>query len=156
MVEKTMSAATKHLSKMTISRRIYLLIGLGFLGLLASTFLDSRELSSALKRQKQTELQHLTDMAVGIVKEEYAAIQKSDVSAAEAQKRALARIAALRYGNNDYFVVTDTNNITLMNPLSPQLNGKDMSALKDPNGKLFIAEMSAEVRRNGQGFVDYQ
>uniref|UniRef100_Q07QF1 Methyl-accepting chemotaxis sensory transducer n=1 Tax=Rhodopseudomonas palustris (strain BisA53) TaxID=316055 RepID=Q07QF1_RHOP5 len=150
-----MSAATKRLFNMTISRRIYLLIGLGFLGLLANTFLDSRELTTALKRQKQTELQHLTDMAVGIVKEEYAAIQKGDVTAAEAQKRALARIAALRYGNNDYFFVTDMNNVVMMNPLSSQLNGKDMSGAKDPNGRLFIAEMSAEVRRNGTGFVDY-
>jgi methyl-accepting chemotaxis protein len=151
-----MSARTLRLPKLTISRRIYLLIAVGFAGLLANTLLDSRELSSALKHQKQMELQHLTELAVAIAKDEFAASQKGDVSAAEAQKRALARIAALRYGSNDYFFVNDMNNVTLMNPLSPQLNGKDMSGLKDANGKTFISDMSAEVRRSGAGFVDYQ
>ena len=35
--------------QMTVSRKIYALIGLGFLGLLGVMFLDSRELASSLK-----------------------------------------------------------------------------------------------------------
>ena len=86
---------------MTIGRKIYALIGLGFLGLLGNTFLDSRELASSLKQQKQIELQHLAELALGIVREEHAAVQKSDIAVAEAQKRALARVAALRSGTVD-------------------------------------------------------
>ena len=92
---------------MTVGRKIYALIGLCFIGLLGITILDSRELASSLKQQKQIELQHLTELALGIVKEEHAAAQKGDIAVADAQKRAMARVAALRYGNNDYFWVND-------------------------------------------------
>lgn len=44
-----MAHALKRRFKMTIGRKIYVLIGLGFLGLLGSTFLDSRELASGLR-----------------------------------------------------------------------------------------------------------
>ena len=74
---------------------------------------------------------------------------------AESQKRALARIAALRYGNNDYFVVQDMNNVVIMHPLMAQLVGKNMTDIKDANGKAFGAEMGEIVKKSGSGFIDY-
>ena len=94
-------------ARMTVGRKIYALICLSFVGLLGITFLGSRELASSLIQQKQIELQHLGEVALGIVKEEHAAAQKGDVSAADAQKRAMARVAALRYGSNDYYWIND-------------------------------------------------
>jgi methyl-accepting chemotaxis protein len=140
---------------MNISRRIYALIGFSFLGLLGLSTLDSSELTSGLKQQKQLELQHLAELAVGISKEEHAAAQKGETTDAEAQKRALARTAQLRYGNNDYFFVTDMTTRMLMHPIASQLVGKDMSETKDPNGKRLFVEMVDVVRRGGSGFVDY-
>jgi methyl-accepting chemotaxis protein len=82
---------------MTLGRKIYALIGLCFAGLLGIAVLDSRELASGLREQKQIELKHLAELALGIVKDEYAAAQKGDIAVSDAQKRALARVAALRY-----------------------------------------------------------
>src|SRR6266566_1595417 len=141
--------------RMDVGRRIYALIGLSFIGLVGLSILDSGELASSLRQQKQLELQHLAELALGISKEEYAAAQKGDISDAEAQKRALARTAGLRYGNSDYFFVTDMTSRMLMHPISAQLAGKDMSETKDPNGKLLFIEMVDVVRRSGSGFVDY-
>ena len=142
--------------RMTIGRKIYALIGLGFVGLLGTTFLDSHELASGLKQQKQIELKHLAEMALGIVKEEHAAGEKAGMPVAEAQKRAKARVAALRYGNNDYFFITNMQTQMVMHPMSPELDGKDLTGNKDPNGKSLFVEMTDVVRRNGSGFVDYQ
>ncbi len=139
----------------TLSRKIYALISFSFVGLLGIAILDSRELASSLKQQKQIELQHLTELALGIVKEEYAAAEKGGIAVTEAQKRALARVAALRYGNNDYFVVQDMVPRVLMHPFTPQLVGRDMSDMKDPTGKPFSAEMRDVVKQKGSGFVDY-
>jgi methyl-accepting chemotaxis protein len=140
---------------MTVSRKIYALIGLGFVGLIGIAILDSRELASSLKQQKQIELQHLTELALGIVKEEHAAAQKGDIAVADAQKRALARVAVLRYGNNEYFVIQDMLPRVLMHPTVPKLVGQDMSDVKDPTGKLFSVEMTNLVKQNGSGFIDY-
>src|ERR1700680_703892 len=125
--------------RMTVGRKIYALIGLRFLGLLGITILDSRELASGLREQKQIELKHLAELALGIVKEEHAASQKGDIAVADAQKRALARLSALRYGNNDYFGINDMQPRMVMHPIKPEMNGSDLSAYKDPNGKtLFV------------------
>ena len=64
--------------KMTVGRKIYALIGLSFIGVVGIAMLDSRELASGLHQQKQIELQHLTELALGIIKEEHAAAQKGE------------------------------------------------------------------------------
>jgi methyl-accepting chemotaxis protein len=141
---------------MTVGRKIYALICLGFAGLLGVAFLDSRELASSLNQQKQIELRHLGDLALGIVKEEHAAAQKCGVSDADAQKRAMARVAALRYGNNDYYWINDMHPKMVMHPIRAEMNGNDLSTYKDPNGKLLFVDFVETVKKSGSGFVPYE
>src|SRR6478752_3398139 len=133
-------------AKVTIGRKIYALICLSFIGLLGITFLGSRELALSLTQQKQIELRHLGEVALGIVKEEHAA----------AQKRAMARVAALRYGSSDYYWINDMHPNMVMHPIKPEMNGNDLSAYKDPNGKLLFVDFVDTVRKNGAGFVSYE
>ncbi|WOH64484.1 methyl-accepting chemotaxis protein [Bradyrhizobium sp. BWA-3-5] len=143
-------------AKMTVGRRIYALICLSFAGLLGVTFLESRELASSLHQQKQIELRHLGELALGIVKEEHAAIQKSGVPEADAQKRAMARISALRYGSNDYYWINDMHPKMVMHPIKPEMNGSDLSNYKDPNGNLLFVDFVKTVQKDGSGFVGYE
>jgi methyl-accepting chemotaxis protein len=149
-----MSLAT--LLQFNIGRKIYALIGLCFAGFLGTTIFDSRELAWSLKQQKQIELKHLNELALGIVKEEHAAAQKGDIAVSEAQKRALSRVAALRYGNNDYFWVNDMQPRMVMHPIKPEMNGNDLSTYKDPNGKTLFVEFVDVVKKDGAGFVPYE
>ncbi len=143
-------------ARMTVGRKIYALICLSFIGLLGVAFFESRELASSLDQQKQIELRHLGDVALGIIKEEHAAAQKGGVSDADAQKRAMARIGALRYGNNDYFWINDMHPKMVMHPIKPEMNGNDLSAYKDPNGKLLFVDFVDAVKKGGSGFVPYE
>jgi len=142
--------------KMTVSRKIYALIGLSFIGVVGIAALDSREMASGLDRQKQIELRHLTELALGIVKEEHAAVQTGGVAVADAQKRALARVAAMRYGNNDYFWVNDMQPRMVMHPMKPDMNGNEIASFKDPNGKALFIDMVEVVKKDGAGFVPYE
>ncbi len=151
-----MSLATLRRFRMTVGRKIYALIGLSFLGLLGIGVLDSGELASSLRQQKQIELKHLADVALVIVKEEHAAAQKGDISVADAQKRAMARLATLRYGNNDYFWINDMQPRMVMHPIKPEMNGSDLSTYKDPNGKTLFVDFVETVRKDGAGFVPYE
>jgi methyl-accepting chemotaxis protein len=141
--------------KMTVNAKIYLLIGFGSLSLLGITVLDFRELGVSLKQQKQFELRHMTELALGVVKDEYETAARSGIAEPEAQQRAMARIALMRYGNNEVFTIQDLQSRLVLHPLLPQLNGKDMSQVKDANGNLFAAELSEVARRDGSGFVEY-
>ncbi len=148
------STHTKRL-RLTIGRKIYALIAIGFVGLIGIAILDSSELANGLKRQKQIELQHMTELALGVVKDQHAAAQRGEVSEAEAQKRAADRVSAMRYGNGDYFFITDMQRRMVAHGTTPALVGKDMSETKDPNGKRLVVEMVAMVQQSGSGFVDY-
>jgi len=42
-----------------------------------------------------------------------------------------------------------------MNPIRPELNGKDASDYKDPNGVYYIRETVAVSKRDGSGFTAF-
>jgi len=66
-------------------------------------------------------------------------------------------IGALRFGpeNKDYFWINDMQPRMIMHPYKPELNGKDLSDSKDPNGKRIFVEFVKVCREKGEGFVDY-
>ena len=73
-----------------------------------------------------------------------------------AQGAAIGAIRQLRYDTKEYFFITDMQPRMVMHPIKPELDGKDLSGLKDPNGFALFQEMVNTVRRNGKGFVAYQ
>jgi methyl-accepting chemotaxis protein len=77
------------------------------------------------------------------------------MSREEAQKAALAAISQLRYAQDDYFWVQTTDNVMVMHPFKPALNGKPLSGIQDPNGVKLFDEMIAVTKAEGAGFVAY-
>ncbi|EJW09834.1 Methyl-accepting chemotaxis receptor protein [Rhodovulum sp. PH10] len=141
--------------RLTIGTRIYILIGLGFLGLVGIALLGSHQLASGLRDQKRIELSHVTEVVLTLVQEEAAAADRGTITLDEAKRRAEARVRGLRYGNGDYFFITDMSNRMLMHPMQPELVGKDLSGLTDPNGVKIVAELVDLARKNGSGFLEY-
>ncbi|MGE4298825.1 MAG: methyl-accepting chemotaxis protein [Desulfovibrionaceae bacterium] len=68
---------------------------------------------------------------------------------------ALAEIRNLRLADGNYFWVHDTNNLMLMHPMSPELNGRDMSGHRDSKGIPFIKEMTDRCLDQGEAFIEY-
>jgi methyl-accepting chemotaxis protein len=73
----------------------------------------------------------------------------------EAQKQAAERISAMRYDGANYIWINDLGPKMVMHPIKPELNGKDLSENKDPNGKALFVEMVKVCRDKGKGFVEY-
>ena len=139
-----------------IGAKVYLLIGFCLLGSLVVGGLQISQLSRDLRTQKQVELTHLGELALGIVAEEYAASQKGLESTDEAKRRAMTRLRVLRYGQDGYFWINDMQPRMVMHPARPELDGKDLSTYSDPNGtKLFIDAVEV-VRQHGKGFIEYE
>ena len=139
-----------------IGAKIYLLIGFCLLGSLVVGGLQIAELSRALRAQKQVELTHLGEVALGIVTEEYAASQKGLESADQAKTQAINRLRVLRYGQDGYFWINDMQPRMIMHPTKPEFDGKDLSDFADPNGtKLFVEDVEI-ARRQGKGFLEYE
>src|SRR4051794_31036609 len=141
--------------KFTIGLKIYLIIGLCLVALLGVATFEMQQLAAGLETQKRVELKHVAQVAMGIIKEEQATVQSGGVSDAQARTHAAARIAKLRYGENDYFWINDMHPTMVMHPTKPELNGKDLSENKDPNGKHLFVDMVDTVKRDGAGYVAY-
>ena len=43
----------------------------------------------------------------------------------------------------------------IMHPYKPEMDGKDLSDNKDPNGKELFVEFARVAKEKGEGFVDY-
>ncbi|NJB67733.1 methyl-accepting chemotaxis protein [Desulfobaculum xiamenense] len=107
-----------------------------------------------LKRDKARELRKIVDTAHSLLTEEYHA-NKNSLPRAELLERLKAHIVRMRYDDGNYLWITDTDSHMIAHPISPQLNGKDMSTATDPKGKRLFAEMSKVAKASGEGTVDY-
>lgn len=75
---------------------------------------------------------------------------------AQAQQMAMRAIAQLRYDGGEYFWINDMTPRMVMHPIKPELDGKALGDMKDPNGFALFDAFVATVRRDGKGFVAYQ
>jgi methyl-accepting chemotaxis protein len=73
----------------------------------------------------------------------------------EAKQRAMEAVRNLRYENDDYFWINDMQPRMIMHPTVRDLEGKNLSDDKDPNGKKVFQAMVDKVKSEGAGFVDY-
>ena len=142
--------------RFSVGLRIYSIIGLSFCGLIGLAVMQGSNLADSLKRQRQDELKHLTEIALSMAREEYDLSVRDHSSEDIAQKTAAARISKLRYGNGDYFWINDFGPRMIMHPVKPELNGQDLTQNKDPNGKQLFVEFVNVVKAQGAGFVEYQ
>jgi len=74
----------------------------------------------------------------------------------KAQAMAMEAIGKLRYNGNEYFWINDMQPRVVMHPVKPELNGKDVGDVKDPNGLALFKAFVARVKADGKGFVEYQ
>jgi methyl-accepting chemotaxis protein len=109
---------------------------------------------SVMLQDRQEKLRNLVELAQGIVSHHEAMARAGTVSKDDAQKAALAALRALRYNKVEYFWVNDMSARIVMHAAKPELDGKDMSDAKDPNGKALFREFVTTAAK-GAGFVDY-
>jgi signal transduction histidine kinase len=110
-----------------------------------------------LMEQKKAAIAGLTQTALGILGFYEGQAKVGALSFETARNLAVHQIRTLRYGpeGKDYFWINDLQPAMVMHPYRPDLEGHDLSAFSDPNGKRLFKEFVAVAGRDGAGFVDY-
>ncbi|WP_051303102.1 methyl-accepting chemotaxis protein [Psychromonas aquimarina] len=134
---------------MSISLATITLIGAGILFYLVPLF------EAKIWEQKRIELTTLVATVQQEMNYQASLAASGSISKKAAQQAVIDKVNALRYKGNEYFWINDDRHIMVTHPLKPSLNGQDLSRLKDPNGKVFFAEMVKLAKSDGEGFVDY-
>lgn len=141
--------------QINVSKRLGALVLSALFGILAiSVFFVITEKNLVLKEHQQG-IQHTVEVANSLAEHYQKLAAQSKMSEADAKLAALAAIKALRYGDNGYVWINDTHPRMVMHPISPALDGQDLSENKDPNGKLLFIEMRDIAKSKGGGFVSY-
>ena len=110
---------------------------------------------SSLMESRQTMVRNQVMTASTLIEAFVLRAKTGELSEAAAQEGAKAAIGSLRYGNNDYFWIHNTDLAMLTHPIKPELNGKSLAQMKDPSGKDLFVEMNKVVAQSGEGFVNY-
>ncbi len=104
---------------------------------------------------KYVKTRSVVESACGIVDYWATAARSGQISEPDARRKAGEMIRVLRYEGREYFWIHDLHPRMVMHPVKPELEGRDISDLKDPNGKRLILAMNDICERQGAGFVDY-
>nr|WP_319483210.1 cache domain-containing protein [uncultured Cohaesibacter sp.] len=141
--------------RFTIAKRLYLLVGIFFIGLSCLSFTMDRSFRSELSDQKAEELKSLVDAAVNVAQSKYDAFKSGEMSEDEAKVAAARAIQFMRYRGSEYFWINDMNSVIVMHAAKPELVGKNLSDLKDANGVNIFPAFVKAVKAEGSGFVGY-
>ena len=105
--------------------------------------------------ERQDKVRNLVEVAHATAAHYEAEARAGRMDEAEAKRSAMAAIRDMRYDKIEYFWINDLNDIMVMHPYKPELDGKKLDQMKDANGKLLFLEFNKVVRAQGAGFVDY-
>jgi PAS domain S-box-containing protein len=112
----------------------------------------------AMMERKQETIRELTRSAVSILEHYHRLELAGSIGRTEAMSQARIAVKELRYGDEgkDYFWITDRQPLMVVHPYRPDLDGKDLSNFRDPDGIALFVEFVKVTKLSGDGFVDYR
>ncbi|WP_046351135.1 methyl-accepting chemotaxis protein [Janthinobacterium sp. B9-8] len=141
---------------MTLRSRLVLVAGITLLAFIMMGSLMLLHFKDEMLSGRKDKVRNLAESAQTVVAHFEQLSRDGKMDQPSAQVAALQALRAIRYDKKEYFWVNDESPKMLMHPMKPELEGKDLSALKDPNGKALFLEMVKVVKSEGAGFVSYQ
>jgi len=140
----------------SIRQRLFGLLGIVAIGLVALVVVSIFNYRSMIIEQTRTGLSNYVSSAHSIMAGYAAKAAEGEMSEADAKKFATAAIGAMRYANSGYFWIHDLEEVMIMHPMKPALNGKDLTTLEDKAGnRLFVGMNKAIGEGAGAGFYEY-
>jgi len=113
-------------------------------------------MENRLMDEKKLALKGVMDIVFSLLTSYADDVKTGKLPLEEAQKRAVGRINDIRYHGNEYFWVNDFDAKMVVHPIKPELNGKSVADVKDPNGKQIFVEFAKIAKEKEAGYVDYQ
>jgi len=138
-----------------ITHRLGILILFAVLGIALTTAVTLYQYKEALMQEKATQTKKLVESAHSIIVDYNNRLKQGQLDEAAAKAGAIASIKGLRYDDGNYFWLNGMDYKGIMHPIKPSLDGKDLSGLKDQNGKQLFVEFVKAVKTNGEGYIDY-
>lgn len=144
------------LRQLTIYQRLLtnaLLMLIGIAVLCSSTLYYSYE---AMLQNRRDATREQVDTAFATLEYYRQLVSSGALTEVQAQQQAKELLRHMHYGQGGYFWINDLTPKAVMHAAKPELEGQDLSAIRDTNGKSIFMEFVRIAKANPTGgFVDY-
>ena len=141
------------LDKFSIKKKItFLIISMCLTTFIVCTILSYLQIYNAVLVSQKFKVGIVTEMALNLIKEYKAKVDKGELSEEDAKKAAIERIDHLRYEGDNYVWINDYNCIFVAHP---KKQGKSAAKMKDKNNLYVIVEATKIAREKGKGTLKY-
>ena len=138
-----------------ISFKLAVMIGLSLAGMVIMAPIALTTMRAQMMTDRQAKTQQMIDIGYGILNHYQKLEADGKLKRDDAQTAAIQELKGLRYDKVEYFWINDMSPKMIMHPIKPELDGKDLGEMKDPNGnRLFIGFVDV-VKAQGAGFYSY-
>jgi methyl-accepting chemotaxis protein len=141
--------------KFDIRARLYGVVALFAIGLLMLSATLVYFQTQAVTGRRHAEVKSLVETAMTLVSSQHQLVKSGQLTEAEGKAAALKLVSKLRYQGDNYFWINDLQPKMVMHPIRADLDGKELSGMKDPNGLALFVEFAKVAKASGGGFVDY-
>jgi methyl-accepting chemotaxis protein len=138
-----------------INALLWVITLVAFLGALVPAYDLFHDFSDELWETRRAAARSVVESAHGIAARFAAQAKSGEIKPEEAQKLAKEAIKGIRYQGTEYVWINDMHPRMVMHPIRAELDGKDLSDFKDPNGKKLFVAFVERVKSDKAGFVDY-
>jgi methyl-accepting chemotaxis protein len=141
--------------RLTIVAKLRILALTGILFLMAMAVWQGFDAHQRGYEARQKATRNTVELAHGVVAWAQGMESSGKLSREAAQDLAKSALSGMRYGNGEYFWINDMTPRVVMHPIKPELNGTEVSNMKDPNGLAIFVAFADKVRKDKEGFVPY-
>ena len=142
------------LGNLRISTKFLINISIFVVGIIAVAVMGLMELRENLIEDRKGKLRDLVTVAEQVVAFNAKLVVDGTLPEADAVARSKDVLRGLRFGNDDYVFVIDSQGVNLVHP-NPKVIGQNMLEMKDSDGKYFSREVMAAAAKGG-GYVSYR
>ena len=138
-----------------IGSRLAMVVLAGIIGTVVVAAIQLSSIRDNLIQDRMVQIRTLVQSAHAVFDRYESFAKNGTLDRSEAQARAKTAIEAMIFEGGGYFFVYDEEGTTVSLITKPELVGKNLMGLKDPDGRLFVREFIEASIRNGDHFVDY-
>ncbi len=145
----------RHLNHVSIHAKLLALAVFSALVMVGmSSYLVWQKYQDNIEARRQS-IRQLVETEVSTLESAYKLESSGALTRDQAQALAIRLVNESRYSGKEYFWINDMNVKLITHPFRPDLIGKDVSGIKDPDGNPLFVRFVEVVKRDGAGYHAY-
>jgi methyl-accepting chemotaxis protein len=141
--------------KLSFKQKLWLPLIISLVALLTVSVSAAWQSRETRIEERKHDLTNVAHVGLSIVTEYATLAQSGALPEADARKQALERLRGIRYGEDGYFLVINSQPRMVMHPIKPALEGKDLAGSADADGRHHYVTFASVAQAPDGGFVDY-